>query len=97
MQEAYNQTHGITPQTIQKAIRELEGTVQDDFVDLAKAAARGPGKKKQPDIPLEEIPAILSALRKEMHDLAESLEFEKAAAVRDRIKALEEIQLAIAS
>ena len=48
-------------------------------------------------VPLEEIPDILQALRKEMHALSDAMEFEKAAAVRDRIKDLEEIQLAIAS
>jgi len=95
-QEAYNLAHGITPKTIQKAIQELEGTAQDDSLDLIKATR--PGKKRsRPDIPLEEIPDILKALRKEMHAFSDSLEFEKAAAVRDKIRELEEIQLAIAS
>ena len=91
-QEAYNTEHGITPRTIQKAIQELSGTAQDDFVDLTKPLK----KAKQTDIPLEEIPQILSAMRKEMFDLSEALEFEKAAAIRDKIKELEEIQLAVA-
>jgi excinuclease ABC subunit B len=89
-QEAYNKQHGITPKTIQKAIADLAGTAQDDFVDITR-----PAKKVQSDIPLEELPQILSAMRKEMHDLSEALEFEKAAAVRDKIKDLEEIQLAV--
>jgi excinuclease ABC subunit B len=97
-QEAYNTAHGITPQTIQKAIQELAGTAQDDFVDLTKAEAKGQGRrKKRPDFPLEEIPDILQALRKEMHDFSDAMEFEKAAAVRDRIRELEELQLAVAS
>jgi excinuclease UvrABC nuclease subunit len=66
-------------------------------MDLSKAAATRPGKKRRPDFPIEEIPDILQALRKEMHALSDSLEFEKAAAVRDRIKELEELQLAVAS
>ena len=89
-QEAYNKQHGITPKTIQKAIADLAGTAQDDFVDLSR-----PMKKKETDIPLEELPQILSAMRREMHDLSEALEFEKAAAVRDKIKELEELQLAV--
>ena len=100
-QEAHNQAHGITPKTIVKAIQELSGTAQDDFVDLGEAALKPSKKRKgrldQSDIPLEEIPGILQALRKEMHTLSDALEFEKAAAVRDRIKELEEIQLAVAS
>jgi excinuclease ABC subunit B len=88
-QEAYNKQHGITPKTIQKAIADLAGTAQDDFVDLSRPM------KKESDIPLEELPQILSAMRREMHDLSEALEFEKAAAVRDKIKELEELQLAV--
>jgi excinuclease ABC subunit B len=90
-QEAHNAKHGITPKTIQKAIEAFSGTAQDDFVDVTKPARRA----KASDIPLEEIPQILSAMKKEMFDLSEALEFEKAAVVRDRIKDLEEIQLAI--
>jgi excinuclease ABC subunit B len=90
-QESYNTQHGITPRTIQKAIADLAGTAQDDFVDVTR-----PSKKaQQSDIPLEELPQILSAMRKEMHELSEALEFEKAAALRDKIKDLEEIQLAV--
>jgi excinuclease ABC subunit B len=89
-QQTYNKQHGITPKTIQKAIADLAGTAQDDFVDVTR-----PARKVQSDIPLEELPQILSAMRKEMHDLSEALEFEKAAAVRDKIKDLEEIQLAV--
>ncbi|HVR64562.1 MAG TPA: excinuclease ABC subunit UvrB [Polyangia bacterium] len=91
-QQAYNKEHGITPKTIQKAIQDLAGTAQDDFVDLTKPLQ----KSRISDIPLEEIPQILSAMRKEMFDLSEALEFEKAAKVRDKIKELEEIQLALA-
>jgi excinuclease ABC subunit B len=96
-QETYNNEHGITPKTIEKAIQELAGTAQDDFVDLSKTDTKPGRRKKRPDFPLEEIPDILQALRKEMHDFSDALEFEKAAAVRDRIKELEELQLAVAS
>jgi len=95
-QEAYNLAHGITPTTIQKAIKELEGTAQDDFHDLGDSKSKNK-RKRRSEVPLEEIPDILQALRKEMHALSDALEFEKAAAVRDRIKDLEEMQLAIAS
>jgi excinuclease ABC subunit B len=90
-QEDYNRRHGITPKTIEKAIHQLAGTAQDDFVDVTKPAA----KAKESDIPLEELPQIISAMRREMFDLSESLEFEKAAALRDRIKELEEIRLSL--
>jgi len=90
-QEEYNRLHGITPKTIEKAIAALEGSAQDDFVDITKPAK----KAKEIDIPLEELPQIISAMRREMFDLSEALEFEKAAAIRDRIKDLEEIRLSV--
>jgi excinuclease ABC subunit B len=95
MQEAYNKQHGITPRTIEKAIQDLAGTAQDDYVDVAKPAGKGKRTGAPDGIPLEELPQIISALRREMFDLSEALEFEKAAAVRDRLKELEEIQLAV--
>jgi excinuclease ABC subunit B len=92
-QIAYNEKHGITPKTIEKAVQALEGTAQDDFVDVTKPAK----KAKQVDIPLEELPSIISALKKEMFDLSESLEFEKAAVVRDRLRDLEDLQISLGS
>jgi excinuclease ABC subunit B len=91
VQEEHNRRHGITPKTIQKAIEALAGTAQDDYVDVAKPAI----KAKASDIPLEDLPQMISALRREMFDLSENLEFEKAAALRDRIKDLEEIRLSL--
>jgi excinuclease ABC subunit B len=90
-QEEYNRVHRITPKTIEKAIAALAGSAQDDYVDVTKPAK----KAKESDIPLEELPQIISAMKKEMFELSESLEFEKAAALRDRIKELEEIRLSL--
>jgi excinuclease ABC subunit B len=91
LQEAYNKEHGITPRTIVKAIQELTGTPQDDFVDMTQVQLpRGKGKKR---VELDDIPKLITSLKKEMFDLAEALEFEKAAAIRDRIKELEHMVL----
>src|SRR3954464_9443032 len=90
-QEAYNRVHGITPKTIEKAIAALSGSAQDDYVDVTRPAK----KAKESDIPLEELPQIISAMKREMFDLSEALEFEKAATLRDRIKELEEIRLSL--
>jgi excinuclease ABC subunit B len=92
LQEEYNREHGITPKTIVKAIQELTGTPQDDFIDLSTATTpRARGKKAA--VPPDEIPKVIATLKKEMFDLAEQLEFEKAAAVRDRIAELEQMAL----
>jgi excinuclease UvrABC nuclease subunit len=46
-------------------------------------------------VALEELPKTIIALRRQMNELSEALEFEKAAAIRDRIKDLEEIRLSL--
>ncbi len=92
LQEAYNREHGITPKTIRKAIADLAGTAQDDYVDITTVKLPKKGKKT---VSPQEIPSLIAQLKKEMFDLAESLEFEKAAALRDRIKDLEELALAV--
>src|SRR4029453_4546818 len=65
LQQTLKQEHGITPTTIEKAIHDLAGTSQDDYVDLAKykAPKSKPGKK---DISAEELPALIGKLKQEM-------------------------------
>ncbi len=92
-QEEHNKRHGITPKTIEKAIAALAGSAQDDFVDVSKVARDA----KASDVALEELPKTIAALQRQMHTLSEALEFEKAAAIRDRIKDLEEIRLSLGS
>ncbi|MFA6042797.1 MAG: excinuclease ABC subunit UvrB [Patescibacteria group bacterium] len=82
IQEAYNQAHGITPQSIIKAIKEsrLAGK------KLAEQAER-------PDfdpsiIPKEELPHLLRDLEQQMEIAAQNLQFEKAAHLRDQITLL---------
>jgi excinuclease ABC subunit B len=50
-------------------------------------------EKSEPTLPRHEIPALVERLRKEMREAARELEFERAADLRDRIKALEEERL----
>ena len=90
LQEAFNREHNITPRTIEKAIAELAGTAQDDRWDPPKAVLPGKGKRK---VAPDELPGLVASLKREMFELAEKLEFEKAAALRDRIQQLEELQL----
>jgi len=90
LQEEYNRVHGITPKTIEKAIAELTGTAQDDRFDPGKAVPPRQGRRV---VPPDELPGLIASLKREMFDLAEKLEFEKAAALRDRIHQLEELQL----
>ncbi len=77
VQEAYNREHGITPQGIRKAIKDITDRVQ------AVAETRVPYVAAP--IPKEEITHLIKQLESEMKAAARNLEFEKAAMIRDRI------------
>ena len=86
-QQDYNQEHGITPQTIQKAIGEpLAAVYEADYLTVPLVA-------ETPDDQEALDPAVaaktIAELRREMRDAAKQLEFERAAELRDRILALE--------
>ena len=90
-QRAYNEENGITPESIRKAIHNILGSVYEaDYVTVPVAA--------EPAVPYEsseEIPAIIARLKREMKEAARELEFEKAAELRDRIRELADIMLAL--
>jgi excinuclease ABC subunit B len=80
-QTAYNAEHGITPESVKKAIYALEINENDLQVDAIEIMA-GAG------VPREDLLAIVRDLEKEMRRLSKELQFEDAARVRDRIIAL---------
>ncbi|HET7339616.1 MAG TPA: excinuclease ABC subunit UvrB [Candidatus Dormibacteraeota bacterium] len=80
-QMAYNAEHGITPETVKKAIYALEINENDLQADAIEIMA-GAG------VPREDLIAIVRDLEKEMRRLSKELQFEDAARVRDRIIAL---------
>jgi excinuclease ABC subunit B len=91
IQGEYNTEHGITPQTVVKGIRSiLESISEKDYytVPLAAEPAEEYGS-------LQDIPKLVKKFRKEMLAAAKELDFEKAAELRDRIKRLEERELAL--
>ncbi len=78
VQQEYNKAHGITPTTIKKAIRAGIEAEQE-----AHAAANAAvGRSDETQYITEE---YISELEKEMYEAAEAMEFERAAAIRDRI------------
>ena len=80
LQLAYNEEHGITPETIKKEIRTgLEAQVS------ARRTARQAVRVSEEQYDRTE---LLAALEKEMLEAAEALEFERAAVLRDRINEL---------
>jgi len=77
IQEVYNKEHGITPQGIKKAIKDITKRVQ------AVAETRAPYTATP--ISKEEISQLIKQLEFQMKAAAKNLEFEKAAMIRDRI------------
>jgi excinuclease ABC subunit B len=77
IQEAYNREHGITPQGIKKAIK--------DITERVKVVAEA--KTEYAAIPetREDIARLVKELEKQMKAAARNLDFEKAALLRDRI------------
>lgn len=95
-QQDWNETHGITPTTISKPLAT-------PFDSLYISSSEGKGKRgrgkqaQQPaaasasaDITAQNVARYLKQFEREMRDAARDLEFEKAAALRDRIKQLRE-------
>ncbi|TMB20504.1 MAG: excinuclease ABC subunit UvrB [Deltaproteobacteria bacterium] len=94
VQQEYNHIHGITPQTIQKAIAEpLAAVCEADYLTVPVAEEEDALAALAP----AELAKRVTALRKEMRDAAKQLEFERAAEIRDRIKTLEARALGVAS
>ena len=90
-QIAYNEEHGITPETVKKNVEDvLAGLYQGD-TDMNRVTAKV-------DKPLHgaNLEAHLDGLRTDMRKAAENLEFEEAARLRDEIKRLEAVDLAVA-
>ena len=90
-QRAFNEENGITPESIRKAIHNILGSVYEaDYVTVPIAA--------EPAAPYgasEEIPDVIARLKREMREAAKELEFEKAAELRDRIRELADVMLAL--
>jgi excinuclease ABC subunit B len=86
IQEEYNQTHGITPATITKSIRDVLTSVYEaDYYTVPVVREEEKGYVSPRDLP-----KAIKQLKKEMREAAERLEFERAAEFRDRIQRLQE-------
>jgi excinuclease ABC subunit B len=79
IQEAYNKEHGITPTTIQKAVRDL--------ISISKEVAESTSKlEKDPEsMSKNELRKLISKLEKQMRKAAADLNFELAAELRDQM------------
>jgi excinuclease ABC subunit B len=84
IQVAYNQEHGITPESIIRPLSmSLAGIAESDYVDVTQAAEGLPDFKSQ-----EELDAYIAGMEADMREAAKKFEFEKAAKLRDTVRDL---------
>jgi excinuclease ABC subunit B len=91
IQEAYNAEHGITPQSIVKAIDDVMSSVYER--DYVTPAATIDGTERFHN--QQQLDAHLQSLQLEMKAAAANLDFEKAAMLRDQIKRLRNPELMV--
>jgi excinuclease ABC subunit B len=92
LQSAYNEEHGITPQSIVKQIDDVMASVYErDY--MTPAYLREPAEAFRTPAELD---AHLKTLQEQMKAAAANLDFEKAASIRDDIKRLRERELGLA-
>ena len=81
LQERYNEEHGITPQGIEKTIRDITDQLRSADGEAAPYAAAS-------DLPRDELERLIGELERQMRDAARDLEFERAALLRDQVMEL---------
>ena len=87
IQQAYNEAHGITPQPI---IKKSSNSILS-FLEVSRrlnAQELDMAYEQSADLPLEDIPELITQLEAQMKEAAKKLEFEKAAEFRDKIRHL---------
>jgi excinuclease ABC subunit B len=84
IQQAYNQEHGITPETIVRPLSmSLAGITEADYVDVTQGSDGLPDFKSQ-----DELDKHIAGLENDMREAAKRFDFEKAAKLRDTVKDL---------
>ena len=90
-QLAYNQEHGITPETVKKGMRTILDSIEEkDYYTPPGSVAETP---EEYGVAPKDIPKLVKKLRKEMLAAAKKLDFERAAELRDKVRKLEEMEL----
>jgi excinuclease ABC subunit B len=89
IQLEFNREHGITPESVKKQIKDiLSSLAEKDYVTVEIEE-----EEVWPEVAPEDIVTVIENLTKQMFAAARDLEFEKAAALRDRIRELENNQI----
>ena len=93
IQEAFNRKNKIIPESVKKGLpKTLYEISEADYYTVPLAAEE---VDSYSDTPLEEVPALVRSLEKEMKKAAKKMDFERAADLRDQINGLKERALGI--
>jgi excinuclease ABC subunit B len=87
-QVAYNTDHGITPQTVIKAVRDV---LESKKVAEAKSYYKVSSNKAPETLPLDQLMLAIADMEKEMKQAARALDFEHAAQLRDEMARLKKL------
>ena len=90
-QQAYNLKHGITPETVKKNVEDILAGLYKGDTDQSRETA-----KIDNAVAGGNLQTVLDGFRADMRKAAENLEFEEAARLRDEVKRLEAVDLAVA-
>ena len=90
-QQAYNLENGITPETVKKNVEDILAGLYKGDTDQSRVTANVETKLQGGS----NLQAVLDGLRTDMLKAAENLEFEEAARLRDEVRRLETVELAI--
>ncbi len=88
LQIAYNEEHGIDPQTIRKRVSDILELVQAAGAPAAERRRREVETRPALDMPVEDLGRLIQSLEDEMREAARELRFEYAARLRDEIAEL---------
>jgi excinuclease ABC subunit B len=89
IQVAYNEEHGIEPMSVIKEVRDLTQRLQQTASDTASRGEKG--VVSPTELPKPELQKLIESLETEMKAAARSLEFEKAAVLRDQLVELRQV------
>src|SRR5690606_8359330 len=87
LQLAYNEEHGIDPQTVRKRVTDILELVQSE-APAADKRRREVERRRPLDLEGEDLHRLIMSLEDEMHEAAKELRFEYAARLRDEIAEL---------
>jgi excinuclease ABC subunit B len=90
LQEAYNEEHGIQPETIRKAVTDILAHLRPEARTAPTPDRRRRTERRVDlaELPHDELGRLIQTLEEEMHEASSDLRFEYAARLRDEIKEL---------